>query len=73
LLTVKTFLPYITIGPLPFYNFQAIVTNSSSGGAIQEITAVKKLDYSVTVGGGVQFFWFASVIYSRCALLSRSR
>jgi uncharacterized protein YraI len=52
--TGKNLSPYLTIGPVLSYNLQAIVMQSGSN-SVQEITDVKKLDYGISVGGGVQF------------------
>jgi hypothetical protein len=49
----RTLSPYITIGPLLSYNIQAIVTDN---GSVREITDLKKFDYGVSAGGGLQFF-----------------
>jgi SH3-like domain-containing protein len=48
----RTLSPYITVGPLLSYNIQAIVTDN---GSTLEITDLKKLDYGVSAGGGLQF------------------
>lgn len=51
-----TLLPYITIGPLLSYNIQAIVTDNGSNSTTRKITDLKKFDYGVSAGGGLQFF-----------------
>lgn len=52
----STISPYITLGPLLSYNIQAIVTDNSPNSTTRKITDLKKFDYGLSAGGGLQFF-----------------
>lgn len=51
-----TITPYITAGAAVSYNLQAIVTSNASGASTQEISDIRKIDYGISAGGGMQMY-----------------
>ena len=51
-----TVVPYITAGGAVSYNLQAIVTSDAPGVSVQEISDIRKIDYGISAGGGVQMY-----------------